>query len=238
MVSVTIYIEGGTVNANESAEAQTIDNSSVFREGFHKLFSQKFAEDDFDLIVQPIGPISQTKNYLKRLIDDEIDGVILIDLDGPKNQKNDRLQSYSPLDTSRLFFMIQEMESWILSQPEKLDEHAENEGLTRKRRNEEIENDPLIRNTHPEELSDPSGKLNTLFRKYFSIEKNRRGKVKKGPKSYSKTKDGPKLIGLLNLDSLIEVFDEANNLIIFLMDKNQGNVDADTAHNRVGRGEP
>lgn len=103
MVSVTIYIEGGTIGTSESAEAQTIDNSSIFREGFHKLFSQKLAEDDFDLIVQPIGSISQTKSYLKKLIDDEIEGVILIDLDEPKNQKNDRLQSYSPLDTSRLF---------------------------------------------------------------------------------------------------------------------------------------
>ena len=216
MVSVTIYIEGGTISTNTSAEAQTIDNSNVFREGFHNLFSQKLAEDDFNLIVQPIGPISQTKSYLKKLIDEEIEGVILIDLDGPKNQKNDRLQSYLPLDTSRLFFMIQEMESWILSQPEKLDEHAANEGLTRKRINEEIKNDSLIRNTHPEELSDPSGKLNTLFRKYFSIEKNRRGKVKNKPKSYSKTKDGPKLIGLLNLDSLVKIFDEANSLIIHL----------------------
>jgi hypothetical protein len=228
MVSVTIYIEGGTVNTSESDEAQTIDNSTLFREGFHELFSQKLNEGDFDLKVQPIGSVSQTKKYLKRLLDNEINGVILIDLDGPKIQKNDRLQNYLPLDTSRLYFMIQEMESWILAQPEIIIKHAENEGFTRKRANEEIENDPLIRNIHPEELSDPSVKLNTIFRKYFSIEKIRRGKVKSKPKTYSKAKDGPKLIGLLDIDLLMEVFDEANSLIVFLL--GEGASDSITPH--------
>lgn len=199
--------------AGDSEAVQTIDNSSAFREGFHRLFSQKFTDEKFELIVQPIGPVSQAKKYLQKLADHEVSGVVLIDLDGPKAQKDTRLQSYSPADTSRLFFMIQEMEAWILSQPEKLDEYAMDEGLTRKRGTEKIANDALIRNIHPEELADPAAKLNTLFRKYFSIQKKRGGKVKDKPKSYSKIKDGPQLIARLKLDSLVGDFDEAQSLV-------------------------
>ncbi len=215
MVSITIYIEGGNVQYGDSATIQTIDNSPIFRENFHRLFSQKFKETDFNLIVQPIGSVSQAKKYLGHIAEDE-NKVIFIDLDAPKSEREKRLQSYAPLDTSRLFFMIQEMESWILSQPNILDIHAQNEGFIRKRYEESIGGDTLIKNFHPEKIPRPSNKLSTIFRKYFAIEKMRRGKVKSKPKTYSKTKDGPKLIGLLELSLLTETFDEAANLVEYI----------------------
>jgi hypothetical protein len=216
MVSVTIYVEGGVVNAAGDASVQTVDNSGVFREGFHRLFSQELSEEDFELVVQPIGSVYNAKKHLKKIVDEGMNGVILIDLDGPRANRADRLQTYAPLDTSRLFFMIQEMESWILSQPEKLDEYGKKEGLTRKRPQEQIGDDGLIRGLHPEAIAHPSSKLNTILRKYFSIEKVRKGKKKSSPKTYSKTKDGPQLIGLLELNALKQVFDEVQRLIVFI----------------------
>ena len=57
MVNITIYVEGGPNNSSDTS-AQTIDNSAVFREGFHRLFSQKLGDYNFNLMIQPIGPIS------------------------------------------------------------------------------------------------------------------------------------------------------------------------------------
>ncbi|MCB9234136.1 MAG: hypothetical protein H6581_20945 [Bacteroidia bacterium] len=217
MVDLTIYVEGGAWISAGGDAALTIDNSQVFREGFHKLFSQKLSEDHFNLIIQPIGSVTQTRNYLQKLSLRKNAGIILIDLDGPKSEKGLRLEHYKPLDTSRLFFMVQEMESWILSQPEILSTYAKFEGLNFKKPDENLSDDSLIKNIHPEEISNPSEKLNTLFRKYFSELKIRGGKPKPKAKSYSKSKDGPRLIGLLNLDSIITDFDEAERLISFVM---------------------
>lgn len=220
MVSITIYVEGGNQGNNNKA-AQTFDNSALFREGFHKLFAQQFDENEFNLVIQPIGSVTQSRNYLAKVIANGAKGAILIDLDGPKTEKESRLQdNYSDLDTTCLFFMIQEMEGWILSQPAILDDYGQAEGYTRKRPGEKIEDDNLLKDKHPEDLTDPAGKLNTLFRKYFAVEKIRRGKPKSKPKSYSKSKDGPKLIGSLELNSLKETFDEAESLIHFLQEEN------------------
>lgn len=188
MVTITIYIEGGGVSTGDQT-IQTIDNSALFREGFHKLFLQKFSETAFNLIIEPIGSVSQTKKYLEKIINSKIEAVILIDLDGPKSIKEKRLQdNYAPLDTTRIFFMIQEMESWILSQPAKLEEYAKSKGFIIKIPSQKIENDALIKNIHPEDISDPAEKLSTLFKKYYAVEKMRQGKLKNKPAAYSKQK--------------------------------------------------
>jgi hypothetical protein len=219
MVTITIYIEG---NTNEDPIIATIDNSSLFRENFHKLFVQHLSETEFNLIIQPIGSVSQTRKYLQKIQDDMSKSIILIDLDGPKNTRQNKLQSYSPLDTSRLFFMIQEMESWILSQTDKIDNYANDQGYTRRRINAKIENDSLIKGLHPEDIPDPSARLNTLFRKYLlynKIKKDKNQNMK--PKNYVKAKDGPRLIGYLDLTVLITTFQEVESMIKYLLSKSQ-----------------
>ncbi|MGE0086785.1 MAG: DUF4276 family protein [Desulfococcaceae bacterium] len=214
MVDITIYVEGGVESENPAV--LTVDNSAIFRENFHKLFSQKLSHAEFNLRIEPFGSVTKAKKMLERTETQNINAVLLIDLDAPKEERNERLGYYAPLDTTKIFFMIQEMEAWILSQPDKIEEFGKNEGLIRKRDNEDISLNSLIKNKHPEQIQKPGEKLDTILRQYFDIVKTRQGKERKTAKRYSKAKDGPKLIGLLELQILMNCFDEAERLVDYI----------------------
>ncbi len=130
MVDITIYIEG---MPSENPAVLTVDNSAIFRESFHKLFSQKLSTTEFNLRIKPFGTITQAKKMLEQIETQGINAVLLMDLDAPKEKIDERLNQYKPYDTSKIFFMIQEMEAWILSQIDKIEEFGKNEGLIRKR---------------------------------------------------------------------------------------------------------
>ncbi len=213
MVDITIYIEGVQ---SENPAVLTVDNSAIFRENFHKLFSQKLSSAEFNLRIKPFGTITQARKMLDHIETQGINAALLIDLDAAKEKRDERLNQYKPSDTTKIFFMIQEMEAWILSQVDKIEEFGKNERLIRKRMNEDINNNSLIRNKHPEQINKPSEKLDTILRQYFDVVKTRRGKERKKGKRYSKTKDGPNLIGLLELQILMQYFDEAKRLVDYI----------------------
>lgn len=213
MIDITIYIEGVR---SENQAVNTFENTAVFREKFHQLFSQQLSPAKFNLKIQPFGSVTQARKMLESIEKQGINGVLLIDLDAPKEEKAERLNRYEALDTTKIFFMIQEMEAWILSQVDKIEEFGRNEGLIRKRDNEDIQNNPLINNIHPEAISQPSEKLDTILRQYFDVVKIRGGKERRRGKRYSKTKDGPKLIGLLEMRILMRDFDEAERLVNYI----------------------
>lgn len=213
MIDITIYIEG--VRSDNQA-VNTFENTAVFREKFHQLFSQQLSPEKFNLKIQPFGSVTQSIKMLESIDKQGINGVILIDLDAPKEQKAERLKRYEPFDTTKIFLMIQEMEAWILSQVDKIEEFGRNEGLIRKRDNEDIQSNPLIKNVHPEAISKPSEKLDTILRQYFDVVKIRGGKERRKGKRYSKTKDGPALIGLLEMKILMQDFDEAKRLVDYI----------------------
>lgn len=194
----------------------TVDNSPIFRENFHKLFSQELPTTEFNLQIKPFGSITQAKKKLEQIETQGINAVLLIDLDAPPAKRKERLNQYKPFDTTKIFFMIQEMEAWILSQVDKIEEFGKTEGLIRKKANEAIKNNSLIKNKHPEQINKPSEKLDTILRQYFDVVKIRRGKEQKKGKRYSKVKDGPRLIGLLNLSILMQDFDEAKRLVDYI----------------------
>lgn len=209
MVDITIFIEGVK---SENSDVLTVDNTVAFRENFYKLFSQKLSSTEFNLIIQPFGSITRAKYFLEYIEKNKINAVILIDLDASKEKRDERLQHYDSYDTTKIFFMIQEMEAWILSQVDKIELFGKIEGLERKKY-DDIGNNPLIRNKHPEEIIKPSKKLDTILRQYFNGVKIRHGKERKIGKRYSKAKDGAKLIGLLELQILMEYFDEVKMLV-------------------------
>ncbi|OQY54634.1 MAG: hypothetical protein DRR08_20990 [Candidatus Parabeggiatoa sp. nov. 2] len=213
MVDITIYIEGVQ---SENPAVLTVDNSAIFRENFHQLFSQKLSSTEFNLRIKPFGTITQARKMLELMDTQGINAVLLRDLDAIEEKRDERLNQYKPFDTAKVFFMIQEMEAWILSQVDKIEEFGKDEGLIRKRDNEEISGNSLIKNKHPEQINKPSEKLDTIFRQYFDVVKIRRGFERKIGKRYSKAFDGPKLIGLLDLQTLMQYFDEAKRLIDYI----------------------
>ncbi len=194
----------------------TVDNSAVFRENFHKLFSQKLSSSEFNLSIAPFGTITQARKMLEHVETHKLNAVLLIDSDAPKEEKDERLKYYKPFDTTKIFFMIQEMEAWILSEVVKIEEFGKSEGLIRKRIDEDIKNNSLIKDKHPEQIDKPSEKLDIILRQYFDVVKIRQNKERKIGKRYSKTKDGSKLIGLLELQILMECFDEAKRLVDYI----------------------
>ena len=95
MVDITIYIEG-VVQSNNSS-VLTVDNSAIFRESFYKLLSQELSPMEFNLKIQTFGSITQTRNMLEKIQKHKMKAVILIDLDRPKEKKNERLKDMNHL---------------------------------------------------------------------------------------------------------------------------------------------
>ena len=62
MVEIQVFIEGAVLD-HENHSALTMDNSQRFREGFRKLFSKAFAEEDLKIIVQNGSGIKQTVDF-------------------------------------------------------------------------------------------------------------------------------------------------------------------------------
>jgi hypothetical protein len=215
MIDITIYIEGvpSTNQVAGTPEVLTMGNAASFRESFYKLFSQQLSPKKFNLMIQTFGSVTLTDKMLNHIEKKGINAVVVIDLDAPKSKKDERLQRYEVQHQDQIFFMIQEMEAWILSQVDKIEQFGANEGLIRKKRDEDIASNPLIKNRHPEEISKPSEKLDTIFRQYFD-KLDRQGRAK--AIRYSKAKDGPKLIGLLELDVLMLHFDEVKRLVDYI----------------------
>ncbi|WP_084071013.1 DUF4276 family protein [Desulfocicer vacuolatum] len=210
MVEITIFVEG--VNSINSS-VLTADSSMFFRENFHKLFSQQLHPTEFDLKIISFGSVTQTKSKLSHIESRGLNGVILIDLDAQKEEKNDRLNdNYSEFNTDIIFFMIQEMEAWILSQTDKIEIFGKNENLIRKR-DGIISDNQLIKNKHPETIKKPSKKLDTILRQCFDVLKVKGSKKRVTGKRYLKSKDAPKLIGLLDLSELMKTFDEVDRLV-------------------------
>jgi hypothetical protein len=204
MVEIRIIIEGG-VFPNINTNTATISNSEKLREAFHKLLSKVVKPEMFNLIVEiGAGYKNATKSFKKYAFLDN-KASLLIDLDGAKSEKEQRLNELEVTELSnRVFFMIQEMEAWILSQPDAIEKCYEDR-YYRKKGNVRIVDEELeLFKVHPEEIKNPSFKLKVLLGKYYSEMK---GNVKK-TKKYGKLKDAPLLIENLDIIKLIETFDE------------------------------
>lgn len=202
MVTIKIVIEGAVLT-DENTAAETFDNSEKFRECFHMLFSEIFHPGSFNLIIEPGSGYRQAINtFVKE--HQKINCILLIDLDGPKNTKQTKLAGLSLTEyASAIFFMVQEMESWILSQPQNI---IKTFAETLKYKGK-LEEDVIFRK-HPEEISDPTFQLKTVLGRYFTYEKN--GIIKK--KKYGKLKDGPLLISNLNVADLRLTFEDVERI--------------------------
>ena len=201
MVSVKIVVEGG-VFPGDNVDAATFDNSEKFRESFYRMLSRMFKPDLFNLeILAGTGYKQAAKTFLQLNKDREC--LLIIDLDGDKTTKEQRLVELG-LTRYRhaVFFMVQEMEAWILSQPECISKTFDSI-LIRKKAGQKIEDDDIFE-THPEDIVKPAEKLHTILGRYYATQKN--GVLKN--KKYGKLKDAPALLANLNIRILAGVFED------------------------------
>jgi uncharacterized protein DUF4276 len=169
-------------------EGTTDDTNGDLREGFRKLFEQKLSGKMPRIILGD----DQKSTVRKFLNDKESTKFLLIDLDKSEEERVNVLTELQLNQNQTVsFFMIQEMEAWMLSQPEILNSYY-NENISNK-----------IPKRHSKEISDPSDKL-------MDFTKN----SKKG--KYHKVRDGVRLLQLLNLSQLETDFVDVKNLMYAL----------------------
>ncbi len=209
-IEIQLFVEGGVL-PNENVSVTTTDNSSKLRESLHHLLSQLITPDKFDLIILPRSNYKQTAKDFKADLEKDSNSLLLIDLDAPKSQKNAKLSELALLDyVEKVFFMVQEMEAWVLSQPEIIEQFAAKKDYKSKNTDKIIAENSLLKGKNIEEISKPSDKLNTLFGQYFEVYEKRRNKHK--PASYGKLKDAPELLKLLDFSKLLNDFEDVRLL--------------------------
>jgi hypothetical protein len=216
MVEIRVYLEGITQEDNDSA---TFDRSNVFREAFYKLLSQAIPKDsNISLIIESSGGWrAAAKAFLKKLHTDNPIALLVIDMEGAKTLKNDRLiEKFHGVEgclndkKDSVFFMIQKMEAWILSQPKIIEDFADDSNYSRKIATPL--NEHLFLRVNPEDIENPDDKLDTILRQYFQEKIEKRGKIKDKSVRYHKTKIAPYLIMKLNLEILSETFEDVKHL--------------------------
>jgi hypothetical protein len=211
MVDVTILIEGN--NSPLNREAATMGGIPSLRSAFNVLFRKEVDTTDFNLSVDVYGSINNTKKILQKTKKIQPQPFFLIDLDCPKEKKEVRLKNnYEAEDWPRIFFMIQRMEAWNLSQPDKIELFGSQSQLLNKTAKFPMAENKLVKNKHPEKINKPDIVLATIFSQYFKVSKRHGAKPR--PKKYSKSKDAPELLKMLDSKRLRGTFDEFDNLVL------------------------
>lgn len=226
MVEIHIFLEG--IATNDSEEVNTVDRSTDFRRAFHQLLSQSIENELITLSIEPATNWkAAAKTYIKHKQKTGKNYCLLIDLDGTIENKPKRLneslvgmQETLADFPNEVFFMIQEMEAWILSQPNVIEIYAENKGFKRKLLKHVREHHFL--RVHPIEITKPSDKIKTIFREYFEESRERKGRIKEKAADYHKTKTAPDLIRLLDFQKLTEIFEDAKNLQTLIKEIDMG----------------
>lgn len=208
MVNITIFIEGGIL-PDDKINVLTIDNSEKLRESFYLIFSQILSPIDFNISIKQGSGNKQTIKFFKSKVKKQDNSILLIDLDDFKDKKDNKLTEFDLKEyKNNVFFMVQEMEAWIISQIDKIDLHYKNK-FFRKKKEVNLSNDNIIRGKHPESITKPSKVLKVILGRYFSYKSN-----KKRNKKYSKLRDGADLLAIINSNDLRNVFTDFEKLIL------------------------
>lgn len=209
-IEIQLFVEGGVL-PNENLAVETMNNSNKLRESLHHLLSQLITPNKFDLIILPRSSNNQTVKDFKADLEKDSNSLLLIDLDVPKSEKKVRITELNLVECAeKVFFMVQEMETWVLSQPDIMEQFAKQKDYKRKNTDKIIAENTLLKGKNIEEISKPSNTLNTLFGQYFEVYEKRRDKHK--PATYGKLKDAPDLLKLLNFSKLLNDFEDVRLL--------------------------
>ncbi|MEA5425617.1 DUF4276 family protein [Arcicella lustrica] len=207
MVEVSILLEGG-VHPHSNASADTFDNSEKLRESFHQLLSAGLDNTDkISIEIDTKGSFTSVLKAIKANNGLSSDTLALLDLDGDESQRDTRIAQYRLEEYRNLvFFMIQTMESWILSQPDAIEKTFVSYD---KIIDSPISENILLKGLVPQSIDQPDKVLNSLLQEYFQYEKG--GKIKKV--KYGKLKNSYLLIEQLDINELRKQFADVNNLL-------------------------
>lgn len=164
-------------------EGTSDDTNGDLRQGFHKLLAKKLLGSMPRIVMG-----DNTPQTIKKFVNCKNHGFALIDLDSPESEKQTRVELHSLEGNDCVFFMIQEMESWFLSQPDILNDFY---GCNITKR---------IPQKSAKEIHKPAE---------FLMEITRHSKKGK----YHKVKHGVELLKKLNASELEEYFSDFASLI-------------------------
>lgn len=99
-------------------EGTTDDTNGNLREGFYKLLYQRLKDN-----MPRIRMGNNTRETIGKYKACQSNSYALIDLDDFEANKKTAMDKYEINDSDQVFFMIQEMEAWFISQPDILDEY-------------------------------------------------------------------------------------------------------------------
>ena len=201
MKDILIMIEGGSFEQPKKTR--------LLRNAIRKLLEQKVPTSEVNLTIDPRAGERKVVKDFKIAPNNPL---LLVDMDGAETELKNRLKYFDieqEHTENRVFFMIQKMEAWILSQPDVLEKYVKKEYLTYKRRREgkAIEDDNILKNKHPKDIEEPDKKLHTLLGRYF-VEKD-----KKKVKYESKLTTGAALLELLDIQKLSNTFTDVKKLL-------------------------
>jgi len=202
MVEITIIVEGGVVHV-DSPDVNTIDNSQVLRQSVNRIFSELLNENVSIIIQMGAGYRNAAAQFVKST---EQAIFLYVDLDDVRgNIPNwfSKLETENPQkpiiipDSKKgnVFFMIQEMETWILKQPQAIENWANSNKYERKHLTESIDSHKSIRSKNIEDIRKPSNVLDIIIQYYYR--NNKKKKVK-----YGKLKTAPSLLDCLDVLTL------------------------------------
>ena len=207
MVSVSMIVEGGSLSTDTFEQA--VSNNAALRQAMHRIFSEALGRNDISVSIDLAGG---NRSATKKFIDSQEVRFLYTDLDRTKDKRDEwftymeRNNPQKPLVVPEdkrpyVFFMIQEMEAWMLKQPHAIDRWAEEKHLTRKKENESVCNHPKLNVDDVEGISKPSKALADIIKQvYESGELRRNGKPKKA--EYGKLKDSPSILNKINVKLL------------------------------------
>ncbi len=206
MVVIKLFIEGGAP-ANSNQNAVTATNTAALRQSFNQLINAAFPAEKVKVECQLCGSYAGAiKQFLNSSSDSS--ALLLLDLDGEGSTKIAKLSEYRLVSRSRnVFFMIQEMEAWILSQPENIQKGLLNE--YQKRATHDLIADPLIAAIDVQTIAKPSKVLHNLLSNHFQQQKGDHLK----PLKYGKLKNSHLLLDMLDIHQLKATFIDVANLI-------------------------
>jgi len=170
-------------------EGTTDTTNGSLREGFSKLLRKKL-----DKRMPKITMGDGKSQSIDKFINCD-DALLLCDLDGTENQREDDIKKQGlHIVRDKVYYMIQEMEAWFISQPDILDDFYGSKISSK------------IPKKHAKEFENPDEKLQDWTRDI-----TKRGK-------YHKVRHGSELLQKLNADQLMKEFVDFKNLIEQLME--------------------